>query len=104
MESLDLKNKQIQLTLMLKLQQLQREQLPGLNYKNLEDVMQKLVWKRNQPKTVHMPLWKTLHEAVNDILSLSADQIVRFLSKQAIIEGYHQELSEFSDLIGGRNV
>ena len=29
MESLDLKNKQIQLTLMLKLQQLQREQLPG---------------------------------------------------------------------------
>ena len=58
--------------------------------------MQKLVWKRNQPKT--------LHEAVNDILSLSADQIVRFLSKQAIIEGYHQELSEFSDLIGGRNV
>ena len=96
MESLDLKNKQIQLTLMLKLQQLQREQLPGLNYKNLEDVMQKLVWKRNQPKT--------LHEAVNYILSLSADQIVRFLSKQAIIEGYHQELSEFSDLIGGRNV
>ena len=96
MESLDLKNKQIQLTLMLKLQQLQREQLPGLNYKNLEDVMQKLVWKRNQPKT--------LHEAVNDILSLSADQIVRFLSKQAIIEGYRQELSEFSDLIGGRNV
>ena len=96
MESLDLKNKQIQLTLMLKLQQLQREQLPGLNYKNLEDVMLKLVWKRNQPKT--------LHEAVNDILSLSADQIVRFLSKQAIIEGYHQELSEFSDLIGGRNV
>ena len=96
MESLDLKNKQIQLTLMLKLQQLQREQLPGLNYKNLEDVMQKLAGKRNQPKT--------LHEAVNDILSLSADQIVRFLSKQAIIEGYHQELSEFSDLIGGRNV
>ena len=96
MESLDLKNKQIQLTLMLKLQQLQREQLPGLNYKNLEDVMQKLVWKRNQPKTLHV--------AVNDILSLSADQIVRFLSKQAIIEGYHQELSEFSDLIGGRNV
>ena len=96
MESLDLKNKQIQLTLMLKLQQLQREQLPGLNYKNLDDVMQKLVWKRNQPKT--------LHEAVNDILSLSADQIVRFLSKQAFIEGYHQELSEFSDLIGGRNV
>ena len=96
MESLDLKNKQIQLTLMLKLQQLQREQLPGLNYKNLEDVMLKLVWKQNRPKT--------LHEAVNDILSLSADQIVRFLSKQAIIEGYHQELSEFSDLIGGRNV
>lgn len=96
MESLDLADKQIQLTLMLKLQQLQREQLPGLNYKNLEDVMAKLVWKRNRPKS--------LHEAVNDILSLSADQIVRFLSKQAIIEGYHQELSEFSDLLGGRSV
>ena len=96
MESLDLADKQIQLTLTLKLQQLQREQLPGLNYKNLEDVMAKLVWKRNRPKS--------LHEAVNDILSLSADQIVRFLSKQAIIEGYHQELSEFSDLLGGRSV
>lgn len=96
MDILDLDSKQIQITLVLKLQQLQREQLPGLNYKNLEDVLMKLVWKRKQPKT--------LHEAVNDILSLTADQIVRFLSNQAIIEGSYQELSEFSDLLGGRSV
>ena len=96
MNMLNIQDEQIQLTLMLKLQKLQREQLPGLNYKNLEDVMLKLVWKRNTPKF--------LHEAVNDILSLTADQIVRFLSRQAVIEGYHQEISEFSDLIGGREL
>ena len=96
MEGLDLNNGQRRLVLRLKLQQLQREQLPGLSYKNLEDVLTKLVWKRNRPRT--------LHDAVNDILSLTADQIVRFLSKQAIIDGYHQELSEFSDVIGGRNI
>ena len=68
MEKIDLENRQIQLTMLLKLQQLQREALPSLQYKNIEDALRFWKWRKKTPRT--------LHEAVNDIRSLSADEIV----------------------------
>lgn len=96
MQQLNVDNKQIQLAIVLKLQQLKREQLPSLEYQHIEDVLFKLKWKNVSPIS--------LHDAVNDILSLSADEVVAYLSKQAIVEGYYQNINEFSDLMGGRNV
>lgn len=93
MKDFDIHNTQIQVAIVLKLQQLQRENLPNLTYQNVEDVLYKYLWVHSTPRS--------LHDAVNDILSLTADKIVRYLSKQAIIEGYKKDLSEFSDLIGG---
>lgn len=93
MEKIDLENRQIQLTIVLKLQQLQRDYLPNLTYQNIEDTLRYWKWKKKTPRT--------LHEAVNDILSLTADEVVQLLSSRAIIEGYNQSLNDFQDLIGG---
>lgn len=93
MEKIDLENRQIQLTIVLKLQQLQRDYLPNLTYQNIEDTLRYWKWKKQTPRT--------LHEAVNDILSLTADEVVQLLSSRAIIEGYNQSLNDFQDLIGG---
>lgn len=95
MEKFDIHNSQIELSIVLKLQQLQRESLPGLTYQNLEDVLYRFKWAHRPPRT--------LHDAVNDILSLSADKIVQALSKLAIIDGYNKNLMDFSDLIGGEH-
>lgn len=94
MEKIDLENRQIQLTIVLKLQQLQRDYLSNLTYQNIEDTLRYWKWKKKTPRT--------LHEAVNDILSLTADEVVQLLSSRAIVEGYNQSLNDFEDLIGGK--
>ena len=93
MEVIDLRSRQIQLTLILKLQQLQRDCLASLTYQNVEDTLKYWKWRKNPPRSLHV--------AVNDILSLTADEIVRVLSQRAIIEGYRHNLNDFEDLIGG---
>lgn len=95
MPDFNVHNSQIELAIVLKLQQIQRDELPNLTYTNIEEVLYQYVW-------VHQPP-RSLHDAVNDILSLTADKIVRYMSKMAIIEGYNKKLSDYSDLIGGKS-
>ena len=45
MQEFDITNRQIQLTIVLKLNQLQRLQYPNLTYDNLVDVLVDLKWK-----------------------------------------------------------
>jgi len=89
----DTDNTLVQLTMVLKMQNLQRGQLPSLSYENLEDFLNQCLWKRGCPSS--------LHEAADQILHINAAQIVRFLSKKAIIDGAHADLEDFSDIIGG---
>lgn len=91
MQEFDISNRQIQLTIVLKLHQLQRQQYPNLTYDNLVDVLVDWKWKRSVPAS--------LHEAVNDILSLNVDTVIQFMSKKAIIDGYRANLSDYNDLL-----
>ena len=84
---------QLRLTIALKLGQLQREGLKQLDYAQVEETLQKWKWRKHRPSS--------LSEAVNDVLSLSVEEIVAFLSKQAIIDGQKLTISEFEDIIGG---
>ena len=93
MEVFDVHNMYVQLTMVIKIQQLQRESLSSLTYKNLEDYLSSVLWKSNLPGS--------LHEAADQILSVKGEQIVRFLTSQAIKEGSRVRLDDFSDLIGG---
>lgn len=89
----DILNTEVQMTMVVKLHQLQRESLPHLSYRNLEDYLTERVWKKGNPKSLHV--------AVNDIMSVSASDIVKFLSRQAIQSGSQKSLEDFADLIGG---
>jgi hypothetical protein len=93
MECFNTDNTQVQLTMVIKLQQLQRTALPSLVYCNLEDYLARELWKKHLPDT--------LHEAVNDVMNVTADDLVRFLSAKAIQDGKSQHLDDFTDLIGG---
>lgn len=92
-EKFDVNHTLVQLTMVLKLQQLKRGELSSLSYGNLEDFLMESLWKKNTPNS--------LHEAADDVLSVSASDIVRFLSMRAVVDGSKQNLEDFTDVIGG---
>ena len=89
----DTDNTQVQMVMVFKLQQLQREGLAHLTYKNLEDYLNDVLWKD------HVPVG--LAQAADQVMKLTTNDIVRYLSVQAIKAGSRCKLSDFSDLLGG---
>ena len=92
-EKLDTLNTLIQLTMVLKLQQLKRSGLPSLKYSNLEEYVNEKLWLNQQPRS--------LHQAADEILAVSIQEMIRFLAKKAITDGAALKLEDFSDIIGG---
>ncbi|MGP1376354.1 MAG: post-transcriptional regulator [Bulleidia sp.] len=89
----DVNNTQVQMCMVIKLQQLQREGMAVLTYANLEDYLQFHLWKKRCPDG--------LAQAADQILRLTTNDIVRYLSMQAMREASSKKLSDFSDLLGG---
>ena len=87
-------NQQAYLAMQIKLMQLHREGLNRLTLDQLIDTIKGLRWKRRKPAT--------LSDCVEDIFKTSKEEIVIFLSKKAIIDGYSLKISDFEDLIGGK--
>jgi hypothetical protein len=90
---IDQSNRQLQLAMVLKLQMLQRDGLAQLSYQQLEHVMFGWMWRKGIPES--------LHEAIEELFRLTADEVVVVLSKQAIMDGSKKNLSDFNDLIEG---
>lgn len=82
------------LAMQIKLLQLQREGMSRLTLDQLIDTIKGLRWKKRVPTTIS--------DCVDDIFKTSKEEIVIFLSKKAIIDGYLLQLSDFEDLIGGK--
>ena len=89
----DTTNTEVQMAMVVKLHQLQREALSTLTYQNLEDYLSHVIWKNKVPKALHV--------AVNDVMSVMGSDLVKYLSRQAIISSRDKSLEDFSDLIGG---
>ena len=89
-----LQNSDIQIAIVIKTQELQRTVNPNIGYDQIVEMLINNVWKKKQPFT--------LHNAVNDILSISADKLVQHLSVKARKDGYRQSISDFYDVIGGK--
>lgn len=89
----DTDNMQVQMVMVVKLQQLQREGLARLTYKNLEDYLNDVLWKDRAPAG--------LAQAADQVMKLTTNDIVHYLSRQAIKAGSTCKLSDFSDLLGG---
>ena len=88
----EIKDRNIKLAIALKVYQLQRTQLSSLTYQHVESALMDR-WKLRKPDS--------LQEAVNDIMHLTAGEVVAFLSSQAIILGSRMKLNDFDDLFGG---
>ncbi len=88
---IDYTDVQVQVAITVKLNEIQCDNLPRLTYQNLVDVLEKSIWVKKRPGS--------LHEAINDILSLTADKIVQILLTLAVVDGYNQNFSEFDDIL-----
>ena len=92
-EIYNINNVQVQLMMVIQLQSLQRQGVPALTYQNLEEYLSLRLWKNKCPHT--------LHAAASDIMSITASDLVRFLSQQTIKDSSSKNLADFSDVIGG---
>ncbi|KAF0226659.1 MAG: Uncharacterized protein FD133_588 [Erysipelotrichaceae bacterium] len=72
---------------------IQSESLPNLSYDQFEHVLWKIKWSEGYPKH--------LYQIIEDIMSIKAEEIVKVLSTQAVIDGRNQTLNDFSTLFGG---
>ncbi len=84
-------NKEIALTIGLKINQLRRNKLPNLEVKQFVDYLYKHKWKKEKPDK--------LSTAIFDIMDVDADNMVIYLSKNAIIDAKNQSLADFEDLL-----
>jgi hypothetical protein len=73
------KNVQVQMIMILKMQKLIYEELPTLCYENLESFLNQSLWKEHQPSS--------LNEAADQILHVSAKDIVQFMALKAMTDG-----------------
>lgn len=84
-------NSHIKTLVIIKLHQLQREELSTLTYQNLLDYLFMKKWKDFLPET--------LNDIASDVMNIKAQDVVSFLSFQAIVEGKNNDLDDYSDLI-----
>lgn len=91
-ETYDVNNTGVQLIMVLKMQQLNRDEMPNLQYDNLEDYLSNRLWKDQNPRS--------LNQAADQILHVDARDIVRYLSGKAVVQGARESLDDFADVIG----
>jgi len=84
-------NSQIRIVLLLKLNQLKREELPTLSYQNLVDYLFSVRWKNALPEN--------LNDITTDIMAIKAEEVVSYLSYQAIVDSKKHTLNDFDDLL-----
>lgn len=89
----DINDTEVQMTLVMKLQQLQRESRTYLTYQNLEEYTMNNLWNHHNPKS--------LYRAVDDIMRIQANDVVKYLARKTIMNSDEVTLADFTDLIGG---
>lgn len=78
----------------LKSLQLQRDSNVMVRDEHIWKVLYETVWKEQAPKHIN--------DILSDIFRLEINDIVAFLSTNAIVEGSSMKLNDFEDLIGGK--
>ena len=85
-------DKYLKLAITLKTSELQRTQLSSLTYQHVESALI-AKWKFQKPKS--------FHEAIDDVMKIDANEVVAYLSTEAIIAGSKMKINDFEDLFGG---
>ncbi|MDF9823895.1 hypothetical protein M2475_000243 [Breznakia sp. PF5-3] len=88
-----LNDKDVQLALTLKTNQLKREKLHSLTYKQVLRTLTEYVWRNKNVTSMHI--------AVNDIMKLDVSVVVAFLSLSAIEKGSRLNLDDINGVLRG---
>ena len=83
--------KQIDLAISIKASQLQRNDLKSITQKHVKDTLYGMVWNSQPPKT--------LAQAIDDIFKITANDIVAYLSTQAIIQGGMMSVEDIAKIM-----
>ena len=83
--------KQIDFAISIKTSQLKRKDLKSITEQHVKETLYGMVW-RNQPP-------KSLAQAIDDIFKISVNEIVAYLSTQAIIQGGMMSVDDIDQLI-----
>ena len=83
----------VKLAIYLKINQLKRDNLSSLTYSHLLKVLFHCIWDRRKPSSIH--------EAVNDIMKLNANDVVISLHTLAMIEGSSMGVEKIEEFLGG---
>lgn len=84
---------QFELMMTLKLQQLHRQGLQGVTIQDLSRIFTQFIWKQKKPAR--------LSDAVNQILNISMDDIVRYLALDSQIQGKKSSLEDYVYMFKG---
>lgn len=83
--------KQIDLAISIKTSQLKRNDLESITEQHVRDTLYGMVWNNYPPKT--------LSQAIDDIFKITVNEIVAYLSTQAIIQGGMMSVDDIGKLI-----
>ena len=83
----------VKLAMLLKINQLKRDNLSSLTYSHILKVLFHCIWNRKEPTSIH--------EAVNDIMKLNANDVVISLHTLAMIEGSTMGVEKIDEFLGG---
>ena len=88
-----LMSKDVQLALTLKTNQLKREKLASLTYRQVSCTLKEYVWKNKNVTSINV--------AINDIMNLDVTKVVTYLSLNAIEQGSKLELDSINGILRG---
>lgn len=89
---MDLKHDgQLGLAIAIKTAQIQRTALRSITEDHVRACLLGYTWFYRKPKS--------LNEAVNDIINLSVNEVIAYLSNQAVILGGQMELEDLDELV-----
>lgn len=86
-----LQNNQINLAIAIKTAQIRRCTLKSIKESHVRATLFGYVWKYHQPHN--------LNQAVDDILHLNVNEIIAYLSNQAVILGAQLDVDDIDDLL-----
>lgn len=90
-----IQNDQIRLAAYLKISQLKREQLNTLKYTHIMNVLFHYKWRDKLPLT--------MNAAIDDIMSLTASEVVKILHLLAIVDASSMKLDDIETILGGES-
>lgn len=87
-------DKEILTAILLKIAMMQKKSNARFSADTLLKYLREEIWRYQRPDS--------LLEAVNDILYVNEDAYIKYLSNLAIVEAKYKKISDFEDLMGGK--